>query len=57
MIEKIDGFEIKQNEKTSRIIDINISDEVLNKLIFHLINLTLLHLNTNHLQGLQLLKV
>ena len=34
MIEKIDGFEIKQNEKTSRIIDINISDEVLNKLIF-----------------------
>ncbi len=34
MIEKIDGFEIKQSEKSSRIIDINISDEILNKLIF-----------------------
>tara|TARA_Y100001935_G_C17253240_1_gene482189 strand:- start:110 stop:1021 length:912 start_codon:yes stop_codon:yes gene_type:complete len=34
MIEKIDGFEIQQNEKSSRIIDINISDDVLNKLIF-----------------------
>ena len=34
MIEKIDGFEIKQNEKSSRIIDVDISDEVLNKLIF-----------------------
>ena len=34
MIEKIDGFEIKKNEKSQRIIDISISDEILNKLIF-----------------------
>ncbi len=34
MIEKIDGFEIKFNEKSKRIININISEEVLNKLIF-----------------------
>tara|TARA_Y100000022_G_C13171259_1_gene338754 strand:- start:8 stop:919 length:912 start_codon:yes stop_codon:yes gene_type:complete len=34
MIEKIDGFEIKLNESSSRIIDIDISDEVLNKLVF-----------------------
>ncbi len=34
MIEKIDGFEIKLNQNSSRIIDIDISDEVLNKLIF-----------------------
>ncbi len=34
MIYKIDGFEIKQNKKSSRIIDIDINDEILNKLIF-----------------------
>ena len=34
MIEKIDGFEIKLNESSSRIIDIDISDEVLKKLVF-----------------------
>ena len=34
MIEKIDGFEIKQNDQSSRIIEIDINDEVLNKLIF-----------------------
>ncbi len=34
MIEKINGFEIDFNKKSSRIIDINISDEILNKLIF-----------------------
>ena len=34
MIEKIDGFEIKFNESSSRIIDIDISDEVLKKLVF-----------------------
>ena len=34
MIEKIEGFEIKANIKSSRIINIEISDEVLNKLIF-----------------------
>ena len=34
MIEKIDGFEINLNEKSNRIINIDISDEVLNKLIF-----------------------
>ena len=34
MIEKIDGFEIDFNEKSSRIIDININDDILNKLIF-----------------------
>ena len=33
-MEKIPGFEIVTNEKSSRIIDINILDEVLNKLIF-----------------------
>jgi len=34
MNEQIEGFEIRDNEKSSRIVDINISDEVLNKLIF-----------------------
>ena len=34
MIEKIEGFEININEISSRIINIDISDEVLNKLIF-----------------------
>ena len=34
MIEKIDGFEINLNEKSKRIINIDISDEVLSKLIF-----------------------
>ena len=34
MIEKIEGFEIKKNTDSSRIIDIDINDEVLNKLIF-----------------------
>ena len=34
MIEKINGFEISLNEKSKRIININISDEILNKLIF-----------------------
>ncbi len=34
MIEKIDGFEIHLNEKSKRIINIDISDEILNKLIF-----------------------
>ena len=34
MIEKIEGFEINLNEKSKRIINIDISDEILNKLIF-----------------------
>ena len=34
MIEKIDGFEISLNDKSSRIINIDISEEILNKLIF-----------------------
>ena len=34
MIEKIDGFEIRKNNHSSRIIDIDINDELLNKLIF-----------------------
>ena len=34
MIEKIDGFEINSNEKSKRIINIDIRDEILNKLIF-----------------------
>jgi len=34
MIEKIEGFEITINEKSPRIININIKDEILNKLIF-----------------------
>ena len=34
MNEQIEGFEIHANEKSSRIVDINISDDVLNKLIF-----------------------
>ena len=34
MIEKIDGFEIYPNEKSKRIINIDISDEILNKIIF-----------------------
>ena len=34
MIEKIEGFKIDVNEKSSRIVNIEISDEILNKLIF-----------------------
>ena len=34
MIEKIDGFEINLNEKSKRIVNIDISSEILNKLIF-----------------------
>ena len=34
MIEKIDGFEIYENKQSSRIINIDIGDEILNKLIF-----------------------
>ena len=34
MIDKIDGFEIYLNEKSKRIINIDITDEILNKLIF-----------------------
>ena len=34
MNEKIDGFEINVNENSSRIINIDISDEITNKLIF-----------------------
>jgi protein CsiD len=34
MSEKIDGFEIYKNEKSSRIVNIDINDEILNKLIF-----------------------
>ncbi len=34
MIEKIEGFKINNNEKSSRIVNIEISDDILNKLIF-----------------------
>ena len=34
MIEIIDGFEIKKNEQSSRIVNIDITEEILNKLIF-----------------------
>ena len=34
MIEKIEGFEIHLNNNSKRIINIDISDEILNKLIF-----------------------
>ena len=34
MIEKIDGFEIYENKQSLRIINIDIGDEILNKLIF-----------------------
>jgi len=34
MIEKIEGFEINLNKNSKRIINIDISDEILNKLIF-----------------------
>ena len=34
MIEKIDGFEINKNKQSPRIINIDIGDEILNKLIF-----------------------
>ena len=34
MIDQINGFEIDYNKDSSRIIDINICDEILNKLIF-----------------------
>ena len=39
MINEIQGFDIKFNEKTSRIINIDISDDIIGKLIFPLINL------------------
>ena len=34
MIDEIKGFDIKFNEKTSRIINIDISDDIIGKLIF-----------------------
>jgi protein CsiD len=34
MIEEIEGFEIHLNDNSKRIVDIDISDEILNKLIF-----------------------
>ena len=34
MIEKIEGFEINKNNQSPRIINIDIGDEILNKLIF-----------------------
>ena len=34
MIEKIEGFEIYENKQSPRIINIDIGDEILNKLIF-----------------------
>ena len=34
MSEKIDGFKIEKHELSSRIVNIDISDEVLSKLIF-----------------------
>ena len=34
MIESIEGFEINLNKNSKRIINIDISDEILNKLIF-----------------------
>ena len=34
MIEKIDGFEIYENKQSQRIINIDIGDDILNKLIF-----------------------
>ena len=43
MIKKIDGFEINENKDSSRIVDINIYDEILNKLIFPFNKLILLH--------------
>ena len=39
MIEKIEGFEIYENKQSSRIINIDIGDEILNKLINILRNL------------------
>ena len=34
MNEKIEGFEINFNERSSRIVNIDIGEEILNKLIF-----------------------
>ncbi len=34
MIDKIDGFNIDLNKKSSRIVEIGISEEIINKLIF-----------------------
>ena len=34
MIEKIEGFEIYNNKKSKRIVNIDIGEEILNKLIF-----------------------
>ena len=34
MINEIQGFDIRFNEKTSRIINIDISDDIIGKLIF-----------------------
>ena len=34
MKNEIEGFDINQHEKSSRIVNIDISDEIINKLIF-----------------------
>ena len=56
MIEQINNFEINFNKNSSRIIDIDISDEILNKLIFPFNKFDITALSTNLLQGLLLQK-
>ena len=54
---KINGFEISYHEKSNRIINIKIEDEIIDRLAFHLKNLILQLLSINHLQDSILLKV
>ena len=51
MIEKIDGFEIYENKQSPRIINIDIGDEILNKLIFpfNKFDITALELSLIHI--------
>ncbi len=55
-LNSIEGFDIFVHEKSKRIINLKIEDEIIDKLIFHLINLILPPLNTNLLLDLLLLK-
>ena len=56
-LKQIDGFDISFHEKSKRIINIKIDDEILKDLYFRLKNLILRHSNINLLHVSQLQKV
>ena len=55
-METIKGFEISIHEKSKRIINIQIEDEILEKLIFPFNKFNITALNINHLPGLRWLR-